>query len=381
MIIEKISLKLSTLNLDQVKYTNEIIGLRKKKNLKLNPHQLQTLELIAKSKSIFEITHHFLQNKVVPSFLDIRELIQFLVDEDLLLNPELKAYFNFAEAEPKSFLEDLIEKIKGEDLNVNLSHELDTIPFFRSLEPALKDVFVRNAKLVEAPADIAVCTQGQLQRGLFVLLKGEARVIKTDSQGRKQKVATLKAGSVFGETGFFVGQPRTADVITSGKCLIARFKYIPELFDSKLKTETAKGLQTRFWMIHALLKSEVFKELPQDCFDALLFSGKPIKFSPSQNICVEGEQGDTCYLVVQGQLVVSQQGKSIRILDQGDCFGEMALILNRGRRTATVTTKTEVIAMEINSDKFYDLLSENLWLGCEFERVALERWQKDSQKK
>jgi CRP-like cAMP-binding protein len=75
--------------------------------------------------------------------------------------------------------------------------------------------------------------------------------------------------------------------------------------------------------------------------------------------------------------VVSQKGKSIRVLSQGDCFGEMALIINQGKRTATVKAQTEVIAMEIPSEKFYKLLSENLWLACEFERIALERWQKD----
>lgn len=380
MIIEKIPLKLASLNLDQVKYSNEIIGLNKKRNFKLNPHQLQTLELIAQSKSIFQIVHYFLNAKIVPSFLAIRDLIGFLVEEDLLLNPELKPYFSFVESEPKSFLDEIIDKLTGENNSVNLAAEINNIPFFRSLEPGLKDIFVRNAKVVDTPENIAICSQGQMQSSLFAILKGEARVIKKDRLGRKQTVATLTAGSVFGEAGFFLGEARTADVITSTKCIVARFKYLPDLFDANLKTQTAKALQKRFWLIHALLKSDIFKELPQDCFDALLFAGTPVTFNPDQFVCTEGDTGDSCYLVIQGRLVVSQKGKSIRVLEQGDCFGEMALIVSQGRRTASVKAQTEVQAIEIRSDKFYDLMGENLFLACEFERLALERWQKDNQR-
>ena len=54
-------------------------------------------------------------------------------------------------------------------------------------------------------------------------------------------------------------------------------------------------------------------------------------------------------------------------------FGEMALMITGGKRTASVLTENEGIALEIHRSKFYKLMAENLLLGCEFERMAQER--------
>jgi CRP-like cAMP-binding protein len=161
---------------------------------------------------------------------------------------------------------------------------------------------------------------------------------------------------------------------------VVRFKYSSEIFEDKVLKERAKSLQRRFWLIHALLKSEVFKDLPQDCFDALLFSGVIKEIPAGVPICREKEPGSTCYIVIQGQLVVSQNGKSLKILDQGACFGEVALILSGGLRTATVTTQVQSLVMEIQSQDFYKLLNQNLALACELEELALSRYREDQQR-
>lgn len=382
MIIEKEPLKLANSNIDQIKITGSLIGLQSKKTMKLNPMQIEILNLIAKGMSIYQIAQFFLQKKVLISFNSFRELLKFLVDENMLTNQSFKEYFQEDAPTQTSFFEDLVARLGGEtDAPINVKEEMMNIPFFRSLEKNLFDTFLNNKTVVQVPSNIAVCLQGQAQRSLFAILRGEATVYKKNRAGQRQKVAVLSQGSVFGETGFFLGEPRTADVITSKNSVVVRFKYLPEVFDAAIQQETARVLQKRFWLVHALLKSEVFNCLPDDCFDSLLFSGEFKTIHAGHAICKENDHGDTCYLVVQGSLVVSQKGKSIKVLNQGDCFGEVALILNQGKRTASVTSQTDVVLLEISSKNFYELLCQNLWLACEFETIALSRWYGDKERK
>lgn len=379
--LEHIPLQLVSLNLEQVKSQKQILGLQSKKRLLLSEPHLQMLQLIQSGASIEQIGEWFLKKNYVLSYLQLRELLYFL-SEEKLLGP-VRVVQHLQEHFEASTTQDLTESLwdrffsSNPKVQVDPKAEIQKIPFFRSLEPETLSLFLQNMKVVEVPANIAICAEGQDSRGLFVLLSGSAQVLKTHRSGRKQRVATLQSGSVFGETGFFLGDKRTADVVTTSPSTIVKFKYSAEIFDDKVLKEKAKSLQRRFWLIHALLKSDVFKDLPSDCFDALLFSGQIKDIPAGVPICRENEPGSTCYIVIQGELVVSQKGKSLKILGQGACFGEVALILSGGLRTATVTTQIQSLVMEIQSQDFYKLLNQNLALACEIEELALSRYRED----
>jgi CRP-like cAMP-binding protein len=190
-------------------------------------------------------------------------------------------------------------------------------------------------------------------------------------------VATLPEGSTFGETGFLLGEPRTADVVTDEECVVVQVAHDSNLFDPLIRTDRADGLRRRFWVIHSLLRSGIFRNIPSDCFDALVHSGHFREFESGQWLCREGQTGESCHLIVQGSVIVSQRQRNIRRLKQGDCFGEVALILSRGARTASVYSQTDVLTLELSKASFYRLLAENFVLGCEFEKVAIQRWLAD----
>jgi CRP-like cAMP-binding protein len=379
--IEAIPLELNGLDFEQVKSQKQILGLHTKKRLLLSEPHVQMLQLIQSKASIEQIGEWFLKKNYVLSYLQLRELLKFLSEEKLLgpLSVVQHLHENFENQTAQNLTESLWDKFFSSNpkTQIDPKTEIQKIPFFRSLEPETLSLFLQNMKVVEVPANIAICTEGQDSRGLFVLLSGSANVIKAHRSGRKQRVATLHAGSVFGETGFFLGEKRAADVVTTSPSTIVKFKYSAEIFEDKVLKEKAKSLQRRFWLIHALLKSEVFKDLPSDCFDALLFSGQIKDIPAGVPICREQEPGNTCYIVIQGELVVSQKGKSLKILGQGACFGEVALILSGGLRTATVTAQIQSLVMEIQSQNFYKLLNQNLALACELEELALSRYRED----
>ncbi len=87
------------------------------------------------------------------------------------------------------------------------------------------------------------------------------------------------------------------------------------------------------------------------------------------NIIFEvGSEPEYFYLIGSGKLKVTMQGRFIRLLEEGDFFGEIALI-NNIKRTATVTCLTECELYLIPQDSFDVVLDKQV---MEFLRKCIE---------
>lgn len=342
----------------------------------LRDDQLQMLALMQQSSSILQIVEYFFSKGQLVSFLSLLELIKYLLSKKYIVNDSFYDYFQgfFKLKAETGFFDRLAERIieAQQEKKIDKS-KIKSIPFFRSLNADLLEIFLQNSSVVEVPAGITFCQEGAKQRSMLVLLGGEASVYKKNAKGEQSKLIVLSEGSLFGEVGFFFGQERSATVVADKTCHVLVIKYIPEIYDNLIKTDKAKQLQSRIWTIHALLKAEMFKTLPQECFDSLIFAGELKTFPAKTMLCRQSDPGETCYVIIQGKVSINKNLKFIRHLEQGDCFGEMALLVSGGRRTASVHSETEGVVLEIHRNNFYKILSENLLLACEFEKLALER--------
>ena len=91
----------------------------------------------------------------------------------------------------------------------------------------------------------------------------------------------------------------------------------------------------------------------------------------------EGDPGDKFYIIARGTLTVwinKNEGgeKQIRTLDDGDHFGEIALIEDTAR-TATVRTSTDCIFLTLARDPFLKLLQREPKLAEAFKKVVAQR--------
>ena len=59
-------------------------------------------------------------------------------------------------------------------------------------------------------------------------------------------------------------------------------------------------------------------------------------FLPNQKIVAEGDVGTCMYFIAKGFCQVKVNGLYVRNLKEGDFFGEIAMLLQSSRRTATV---------------------------------------------
>jgi len=65
----------------------------------------------------------------------------------------------------------------------------------------------------------------------------------------------------------------------------------------------------------------------------------------------EADQGDSFYLLIDGEVSVTLLGKQLNTIRPGGCFGEILYFAGRtGRRTTTITAAGEITVMEIKAD-------------------------------
>jgi ATP-binding cassette subfamily B protein len=97
----------------------------------------------------------------------------------------------------------------------------------------------------------------------------------------------------------------------------------------------------------------------------------------NRDVFREGDPGDKFYIVARGTLTVwvntiASGPKQIRTMDDGDHFGEIALMEDTAR-TATVRTSTDCIFLTLARDPFLKLLKRESKLREAFEKVVADR--------
>ncbi len=103
----------------------------------------------------------------------------------------------------------------------------------------------------------------------------------------------------------------------------------------------------------ALRKVEMLAALSDTEFWELARAGDWARVGPNQTIVNENAKGKSFYFIGKGQAKVTRQGRLLNIINEGECFGEMAYI--RGGevpRNATVDSVTELLLAKFRPDAF-----------------------------
>jgi CRP/FNR family cyclic AMP-dependent transcriptional regulator len=75
-------------------------------------------------------------------------------------------------------------------------------------------------------------------------------------------------------------------------------------------------------------------------------------------LLVQGQPTDTFYIVLDGEVEVSVDGRPLKRLKAGDFFGEIGM-LDRGPATATVTTTQPAETLALSHAQFRDAIKGN----------------------
>ena len=108
-----------------------------------------------------------------------------------------------------------------------------------------------------------------------------------------------------------------------------------------------------------LLTTPFFGGLSDASLELLISMLVERRFDVDATVVAEGEQGNSLFIVISGQLVVSkllnaELGRLLRMssLEPGDFFGEMTLI-EMQNRSATVVAETPTLLYELTARQLY----------------------------
>lgn len=253
------------------------------------------------------------------------------------------------------------------------------LPVLRQLTAPLRRQLIAAARVVQFKAGQAICRQGDTDRSLYIVLEGKLGVARSYEGRRRKVVAILSGGAVFGETAFFFGNPRTADVIAMEECRLLEIPYLGSM--KNLDVSSSEEFQFRVWLLQALAGNAMLRDLPSEAMDTLIFAGARKKFRAGEAVFTEGAPATACYFIAQGRASAVQQGRKIAEMGAGEAFGEIALLRPGSRRTASVVADSDLLCMELEIDAFWALLAARLPLGAEIERLALRRLRADEERR
>lgn len=259
---------------------------------------------------------------------------------------------------------------------LNLKYEtFSSWPFYRSIPENIRQYLWGLHSIEHIKPGQYVIKHQENTRDLWTQISGSSVILMHTRLGLRM-AGHISPPATFGELGFFLAEPRTADIKTEVQSSFLKIPMTNEL-SNIIKSDLFKQLSFRFFVLRAFLYSEIFKNIPEYSMDELIFKGRLLNVQKSQTLFNQGDVGSTCYVLVEGQLGVFQNGSLINRLHQGTCFGEIALFCTMGQRTAQITAQTDCLVLEIHQKDFYNLLSRNIYLATLLESIAYERKDQD----
>lgn len=103
--------------------------------------------------------------------------------------------------------------------------------------------------------------------------------------------------------------------------------------------------------LRILASVPIFAPLPGMSLEHLAGRLVPLRLEPGTVVVREGDTGDRFYMLVEGEVEVSEDGRTLSTLGSGGYFGEIALLRDLPR-TATVTAKTPVVLYALDREDF-----------------------------
>jgi len=107
-----------------------------------------------------------------------------------------------------------------------------------------------------------------------------------------------------------------------------------------------------------LRRNSIFERCTTQELEQLAATAYPMSFEPGDLLCTEGGESPECYIIEEGQAVVTIGRKGIATLGEHDVVGERGVLLDTVR-AATVTAMTHMITYAISRERLRALVAGN----------------------
>ncbi|XP_056146631.1 cGMP-dependent protein kinase 1-like isoform X2 [Lampris incognitus] len=120
-------------------------------------------------------------------------------------------------------------------------------------------------------------------------------------------------------------------------------------------TSYSKGKESRELIQRALLENDFMKHLEHGQILTIMDCMHPTSLAQGCCVIQEGDDGSIVYVLEEGKVEVTKEGKKLCTINPGKVFGELAILYNC-TRTATVTALTDIKLWAIDRQRFQTIM-------------------------
>jgi CRP/FNR family cyclic AMP-dependent transcriptional regulator len=127
----------------------------------------------------------------------------------------------------------------------------------------------------------------------------------------------------------------------------------------------------------------IFSKIEPAKLKLLAFTSERMNFAAGQEVCRQGDPGDTMYIILGGvaDVLIDREGGQIAVAEmkKNGFFGEIAILCDVPR-TATVKAREPLSTLKISKDMFYRLVAEFPQMAVEVMRELAHRLEDTNEK-
>jgi CRP-like cAMP-binding protein len=124
--------------------------------------------------------------------------------------------------------------------------------------------------------------------------------------------------------------------------------------------------------VELLKQVPLFAKLDKKGLQDVAHIADEIDLPAGKEMATEGDRGREFFVLLKGEAEVTKGGRQINTMQEGDFFGEIALV-TKMPRTATVTATTDVDVLVITERAFDELLKKSPEIGRNVAEALAER--------
>ena len=246
----------------------------------------------------------------------------------------------------KKVLELIHEKNAGKE-DYDLIYNIISKHFFlQTLTNQAKNEIIISMSLYSLKEGKTLYNQGSIGNYWYIVQSGKLNKFMDGNL-----ISTINAGDSFGEHALMNNSPRTYTVVAVTDCklwVLKRqvFKKILDFIFTLNYEQNMKFLEGINIPLDGTIKAIMANNLIQEIY------------KQGQYIFKEGEIGSCMYIIKEGEVECIKGDKVVRVLKQGDNFGQKAL-LEDAKRSLDVRAKTDTKIYSISSSFFETQFGEN----------------------
>ena len=210
--------------------------------------------------------------------------------------------------------------------------------------------------------DVLINHNKNIERKIYVLLTGNL------INGNTGEILASR-NQLFGDLLIKNNHILDYDIICQSDCRILEFNWEEIISKLNLKIDNKKILSF-FHRIYQLKKISLFHETSENRLIEICMIMKKEKFKKGDKIFSEGEMGEKLYLIKKGKVKVFKNLKFIRELCEGNCFGEVSVLINEPR-SATIIAESDLSLFSLNKDDFNSIIDKRM-LAYLTKKISLQ---------